>query len=152
MKSACLNDNDLLKVQRAHFLHLEKIIDSNKIDNDISLVRPKIAGIIIDSIEWIEQNTGWKIPSYVIMPTHVHCLMNGEKADRRLSKVLQLLKGYTAKKVNEFLKREGAFWSPESFDHWCRNSEKEESAKRYIRNNPVKAGLVKFADDWPWLK
>jgi REP element-mobilizing transposase RayT len=152
IKSECLNDNDLLKAQRIHFLHIEKIIDSNRSADDISLATAGIAEIIMERIEWMEKNTGWRIPSYVIMPTHIHCLMNGEKADRSLSKALQLLKGYTAKKANDHLKREGAFWSPESFDYWCRSSEKKESAKRYIRNNPVKAGLVKSADDWPWLK
>lgn len=152
IKSECRNEKDLLKAQRIHFLRIEKIIDCSRSADGITLTNPEIAKIISGSIDWIEQNTGWRIPSYVIMPTHIHCLMNGEKADRSLSKVLHLLKGYTGKKANEFLKREGAFWSPESFDHWCRSSGKEESAKRYIRNNPVKAGLVKSTDEWPWLK
>ena len=38
----------------------------------------------------------------------------------------------------------------ESYDHWVRDEAEFERIKRYIENNPVKAGLVAQASDYPW--
>lgn len=79
-------------------------------------------------------------------------LMIGSHALTSLTKALKVLKGYTAREANKILQRRGSFWWSESFDHWTRNPDKTDKAIRYIRNNPVKAGLVKFPEDYPWLK
>ena len=65
---------------------------------------------------------------------------------------MQIIKGFSARKANKILGKRGPFWAPESFDHWCRTPEKEERVMRYIRNNPVKAGLVEKPELWPWVK
>jgi putative DNA methylase len=78
--------------------------------------------------------------------------MSGGNAKMSFNKALSSLKGFTARQANIILNKKGPFWSPENFDHWCRTPEKEESAKKYIRNNPVKAGLVSNPNDWPWLR
>jgi len=45
---------------------------------------------------------------------------------------------------------EGRFWQPESYDHWIRNDEERSRIARYIRNNPVAAGLCERPEDWRW--
>jgi hypothetical protein len=48
--------------------------------------------------------------------------------------------------------REVRFWQYEWFDHWSRSGEQEDGIIRYIRyirDTPVKAGLVKRYSDWP---
>jgi hypothetical protein len=42
------------------------------------------------------------------------------------------------------------FWQEESFDHWVRGDEEFNRIAHYIEQNPVKAGLVKRSEDWPW--
>jgi hypothetical protein len=44
----------------------------------------------------------------------------------------------------------GRFWQREWFDHWSRSDDEDERTVVYIRNNPVKAGLVKSYQDWPY--
>ncbi len=139
----------LSELQKRHFRKYEQILDSSR--EDLHLKNPEIAGLVMNSFDWLENNSGWKIPSAVIMPNHVHCLMSGENAKMSFNKALSSLKGFTARQANTILNTRGPFWSPENFDHWCRTPEKEESVKKYIRNNPVKAGLVCKPDDWPWL-
>ncbi len=141
----------LLDIQRRHFLALEKILDSSEPERAY-LRNPDVAKVISDGFAWIENNYGWSAVSYVIMPNHVHCLLVGKEAMASLSKTLKTLEGFTANKANEMLGLRGAFWAPESFDHWCRSAEDEEKVKSYIRNNPVKAGLVKSPSEWVWLK
>ena len=41
-------------------------------------------------------------------------------------------------------------WQRGFFDHVLRNDESYEDKWNYVRENPVRAGLVTKADDWPY--
>jgi hypothetical protein len=41
-------------------------------------------------------------------------------------------------------------WQPGFFDHLLRGSESYHEKWRYVRENPVRAGLVSCAEDWPY--
>ena len=144
------------QVRTLHYRRMFKMLEQtlDQANPDIGYLKiPNVAAIIVGAIEWAEAECGWRIPSYVVMPNHVHLLFaGGEKANRSLSKTLAIMKGFSAREANKVLNRKGSFWQSESFDHWCRNVDKELSVIRYIRNNPVKAGLVKTWSDWPWVK
>ena len=43
-----------------------------------------------------------------------------------------------------------SFWQPGFFDHLLRSDEPYAEKWNYVRNNPVRAGLVSNADDWPY--
>jgi len=45
----------------------------------------------------------------------------------------------------------GDVWQEESFDRVLQSSEKLDEKIDYILNNPVRAGLVATAEDYPWL-
>ena len=60
------------------------------------------------------------------------------------------IKGYTARQANLILERQGYFWQHESYDHIVRDPAELDRIRRYILNNPVKAGLVDEWRDWPW--
>jgi type I restriction enzyme R subunit/putative DNA methylase len=65
--------------------------------------------------------------------------------------LMRWLKGSTARNANRILGRTGQpFWQDESFDHYLRNSSQIERTITYIEENPVSAGLVSSADQWPW--
>jgi len=87
--------------------------------------------------------------AYVIMPDHVHLLLQPE-AGWSLAKILQGLKGITAREINKFLGRRGTFWQDESFDHLVGNEADWIDKFRYIHYNPVKAGLVTMPQDYPF--
>ena len=119
--------------------------------NDLFLENPKVAKLIIDSLVWVEKNYKWKIIVAVIMPNHVHFLTSGECAVKPFNLAFSNFKGFTAREANKILSRNGTFWAPETFDHWCRSPFEEDRIKKYIIDNPVKAGLVEKHSDWPWL-
>src|SRR4051812_17471390 len=82
------------------------------------------------------------------MPNHVHLLLRPLVTP---SKVFHSLKGFTAREANKALGRTGApFWQRESYDHWIRDDPEWGRVKRYIEDNPVKAGLVVCAQDFRW--
>jgi len=53
-------------------------------------------------------------------------------------------------RANRILGRSGQFWQEDYFDRFIRDMKHFESAKQYIRENPVTAGLVKLPEDWPY--
>jgi putative transposase len=108
----------------------------------------KIAEIVKREILEVAQR-GWYVArSFVVMPNHVHPLLDPKV---ELKRIIQAIKGRSAKACNEALGRQGLlFWQQESFDHWVRNAESFGKIKGYIERNPVAAGLAKKPEDWPW--
>ena len=49
-----------------------------------------------------------------------------------------------------FQKRHTSLWQREYWDRYVRNANHFSACINYIHNNPVKAGLVAEAADWPW--
>jgi REP element-mobilizing transposase RayT len=89
------------------------------------------------------------------MPDHVHLLLTSLRDENGwpfpLVDILQCLKGATAYRINRLLHRSGPVWEEESFDHVLRSNESLSEKLEYIRQNPVKAGLVDRAEDYKWL-
>ena len=44
----------------------------------------------------------------------------------------------------------GSVWQEEFFDHVLRSSDSYNQKWDYVKDNPVRAGLVKKSDDWPF--
>ncbi len=57
----------------------------------------------------------------VVMPDHAHLIFRLIEP-YELSHVLQRIKGRSARQINQMLKKEGAVWSDESFDHIIRHT------------------------------
>jgi len=59
-------------------------------------------------------------------------------------------KQWTAKGILRATGATPPLWQKEFFDHVLRSDESYESKWHYVRENPVQAGLVSTADDWPY--
>jgi hypothetical protein len=79
-------------------------------------------------------------------------LLGSDSKSYRLSawEIMQSLKSITSHKANRILKRHGQFWMLDYFDRYIRNAEHFAKTLRYIEDNPVKAGLCKRPEDWPF--
>jgi REP element-mobilizing transposase RayT len=91
----------------------------------------------------------YALHALVIMPNHVHTLFTSQ-AGWELSQIAHTWKSYTASECNRVLGRKGEFWQPEPFDRDIRNERHYANAINYVENNPVKAGLCRTKEDWPW--
>ncbi len=112
------------------------------------LAREDLAGILEASLRRGALLGHYELGAYAIMSNHVHVLLLPKISP---SKLLQSLKGATAREANRILGRTGeTFWQAESYDHWVRDERERERIVRYIENNPVKAGLVQRAEDYRW--
>ena len=141
---------DIANLQREQFMKVEAILD-NPNHAVQYLKEPRIAGLVMDAFCWLEREKGWRIYAAVVMPNHVHCCLRSTNGRSLcLGEDIGSLKKFTSRKANVLLERSGQFWQSENFDHWCRSPGKVEGSIRYIRDNPVKAGLVQCWKDWPW--
>ena len=91
----------------------------------------------------------YRLLAWVIMPNHVHALIE-TLPGFPLGGIVHSWKSFSAKQANKLLARTGPFWMEDYFDRYIRSEEHFVAATQYIEQNPVKAGLVRSADDWQW--
>ena len=91
----------------------------------------------------------------VIMPDHVHLLFTALRDQQgwtfALPEILKAIKGTSARSINKLYGGFGPVWQGESFDHVMRGDESLRETVEYIRQNPVRKGLVQKPEDYEWL-
>lgn len=127
-----------LKIEKLYSLRMEGTLEQGF--GECQLRRPEIAAIVRDAIMRFEGER-FELGAWCVMPNHVHLVIKPLGA-HSLSSILQGMKSFSAKKANELLGREGAFWQKESYDHIIRDGEEYAKQTRYVLGNPEKAGLV----------
>ena len=97
------------------------------------------AAIISDALRYFEGER-YLLGDFVVMPNHVRVLVGGMPRDAMKGQV-KSWKRWSALGINKRLSRRGRFWQSESFDHLVRSQAAFDRFRRYIAENPVKAGL-----------
>ena len=173
------NDADLTSVEhrifeqkREWFRKIEKTLDDAQ-SGPVWLKDDLIAKQVAGRMHYLDGKV-YRLDAYCIMANHVHIVFtplpiqssdvakpvrlpaNDNDAQTKslcynsLPSIMQSLKGYTARKVNQLLGRSGTFWQRESYDHCVRNPNELKRIVNYVLNNPVKAGLVGDWEKWQW--
>jgi REP element-mobilizing transposase RayT len=126
---------------------MDRYLDTTR-EGPMYLRQARIAQIVADSLRRGVELGQYALRAYAVMANHVHVLLWPKVPPSRL---LQSLKGFTAREANRVLGRTGeAFWQAESYDHWVRDDAELARIAAYIENNPVTAGLTARAEDYPW--
>jgi len=152
----CLDDSlppnrpfpgDTVKSGRA-FAVFDRLLDEAS-SGCFYLRQPAVAQMVVDAIRHNAVTLGhYALHAFVVMPNHVHLLVNPIVP---LPKLAKSLKGITAKRANEMFRLTGKpFWQEESYDHLVRNEKEFESIRNYIEANPVRARLVNQASEYRW--
>ena len=136
---------------------------------------PEIAEMVQDTLFFFDGER-YRLLAWVIMPSHVHVLLqpiNGWS----LAKIMASWKKFTAIKICAYRRlpenanlpigEDGAnraigvprgirkdtpdpVWHREFYDRFIRDEVHYNKTVGYIHQNPVKAGMVKYATDWQW--
>ena len=93
---------------------------------------------------------GWMVGRYVIMPDHVPFFASPKPAAKSLSAFVRDWKKWTSRKLIEHELALAPVWQPEFFDHVLRSPKSYSEKWNYVRENPVRAGLVAESDQWPF--
>ena len=103
-----------------------------------------------DTVEAILEQTrarhGACIYAYVLMPEHVHLLIN-EPPAILLAQFLKSFKQTCSRQLKEDREQ---FWQDRYFDRNVRGIDTRSDTMHYIHQNPVKRGLVTSPDQYRW--
>jgi putative transposase len=108
------------------------------------LANAQVHSCLIEFAKLGEQR-GIALGRYVIMLDHVHLFVRGG-IDFVLMQWTQMLKRILSKAISA----RPPHWQNGFFDHLLRHSESYSEKWEYVRQNPVRAGLVNDPDEWPW--
>ncbi len=89
------------------------------------------------------------IGKYVLMPDHLHLLVTMSADSSNLSKWVMSLKN-TLSRQWRLIGIDGPYWQKGFFDHVIRSDQSHTEKWQYVRQNPVRAGLVEHPDQWPF--
>jgi len=102
--------------------------------------------VFLNTLEQLRQRHQILIFGYVLMPEHVHILMN-EPKKTKLENFFRALKTQTSKQLKGDRPQ---FWQSRYYDFNVFTHRKFTEKLRYIHRNPVSRGLVVQPEDWPW--
>lgn len=139
--------------ERKWFAKFESLLDEST-TGPVWLRQDRIASLIAESLHHRDGKV-YRLDAFTIMANHVHTVIKplkiiGTEDYYSLAKIMQSLKGFTARRANSVLGREGEFWAHESYDHWIRNATERQKIVAYVLNNPVKAHCVNRWQEWNW--
>ena len=94
-------------------------------------------------------NHGVLVGRYVLMPDHVHLFAAFSPASPSVSEWMKGLKAVVARHLKS-RQVSAPYWQERFFDHVMRSVESYAQKWLYVRDNPVRAGLVANWADWPY--
>lgn len=96
------------------------------------------------------ERNGWYVGDYVLMPDHVHLFAQSGPCPDRIPDWVRLWKSVSARQIMKLLNSRVPVWQEDYFDRYLRSAESYGQKWQYVRNNPVRAGLVRCPEEWPY--
>ena len=107
------------------------------------LCTPSVGGSLIASALNYHERSRWYVSLLVLMPDHFHAILSFP-SEEKLSELIRNWKSYTSRQL-------GITWQRNFFEHRVRGSEEFRLKADYIRQNPVRKGLIDDPRKWPYL-
>jgi putative transposase len=107
------------------------------------------AGLLIDVLRSLVAEHKFQLHDFVIMPDHVHLLF-GVESDMTVEKAMHLVKGRFSYRLKKEYGYEGEVWQRGFSEVQVMDAQGREKCRDYIAANPVKAGLVGSAKEYPF--
>lgn len=107
------------------------------------LCHDPVASVIWESLDFRQKRGDWHVHLCLLMPDHLHALISFPR-DRDYPRIIASWKEIIAK-------RAGIRWQRDFFDHRLRSHESHKEKASYIRQNPVRKGLVGNACEWKFV-
>lgn len=111
-----------------------------------SLMHEASRRIFEKALERVRRSYGLRVYGYVVMPEHVHLLVDEPDHDTLAVALKSLKQGVSRRLIGEA----EHFWQKRYYDFNVLASTKLVEKLRYIHRNPVKSGLCEHPEDWEW--
>ena len=111
-----------------------------------------------ESIKTVKANHPFQIHGWVVLPEHMHCLVELPENDNDYATRIRLIKIGFSKAIPKTERRsairikrgERGVWQRRYWEHLVRDEADFQAHLNYVHYNPVKHGLVKQVKDWPY--
>jgi|SRR6516225_3540952 putative transposase len=109
----------------------------------------RMANLFIDVLRDYVTAKKFVLNDFVVMPDHFHLIftLDGEMT---MEKAVQLVKGRFSYRAKKELGFQHEIWQPGFSDERIWDRESFLAHRKYIDENPVKAGLAKTAEEYPY--
>jgi len=118
------------------------------------LREPAAASLVQDALLFFD-SVRYRLLAWVVMPNHVHVLFQPMEG-WTMARIVTSWKSFTGRRLSSLLpalpgsNAVHRVWHREYWDRFIRDERHLNSAREYIHNNPVKAGLVRCPEEWEW--
>ncbi len=110
---------------------------------------PRVASWLVANLKKHSAASGFFVHAYCVMPDHVHALVCAASDESNLMAFVESFKQETA---FEFARRgHRRLWQFKYYDRILRGSDSPERVAWYIWLNPVRAGLCREPQEYPFL-
>ena len=107
------------------------------------------ATLLIDVLRSYMATGRFEVHDFVVMPDHIHLLLS-VRGDTTIEKAMQLIKGRFSYRLKHECGYLGEVWQVGFSESRADDSASLGRYRRYIAQNPVKAGLAECADEYPY--
>jgi REP-associated tyrosine transposase len=111
--------------------------------------RNEVAELMLATLFKYRDAGEFELHEYVVMPNHIHLLL-ALNDQQRLGRVIQLIKGGFSHSLRENEIIFPVVWQQRYHDRRVRDANDFAEFSQYIRQNPVRKGLVENAEDYPY--
>ena len=107
------------------------------------------AGLLVDVLRSLVAEKHCELHDFVVMPDHVHLLLTVDEG-MTIEKAMQLVKGRFSYRLKKDFGFSGEVWQRGFSEEQVMGRASYDAHRRYIAENPVKAGLVGSIGEYPW--
>ena len=123
-------------------------ITTRTIDKEFLLANDREKEKILSTLEFYRNKGRYRLFAFVLMDNHLHMVIEPAIGEQ-FSEILRDIKTFTSR--NCLSKPPNCpLWEERYDDNRIESSQELWSVVNYIHNNPVKAGLARQPDDYPW--
>jgi putative transposase len=119
-------------------------------NRQVVFVEPDDYQRYITDLRELKDAFGIKVYAYCLMTNHVHLLLAPDESVSGLSQLMKTLSARTTRYRNRLEGRSGTLWESRYKSSLVQTDAYLLSCCRYIELNPVRAGMVADAADYPW--
>ena len=114
--------------------------------------------LLRDAIKQVRQRYPFKIHAFVVLPDHLHCVIELPVGDNNFALRWRRIKSIFSKSIPRFedlsftrlRRRERGIWQRRFWEHLIRDENDYNAHLDYVHINPLKHGLVRRVIDWPY--
>jgi putative transposase len=134
---------NMARPSRAFFVTTKNAMGKGVLQSD------RNAALLVDVLRSCVADGYFLVHDFVVMPNHLHLLISVSDG-MSVEKAMQFVKGRFSYRVKKELGFAGEVWQRGFSEVRADGRDNLERYRRYIAQNPVRAGLVREGESFPW--